>query len=214
MDVGINYKNAIDNLNENAFQFCVENLYPLSGFKVLEPKDIRRIDLLEMVSRQVAYVEEGNPKYSDQGSLRYYIYLIDQYLRKILVCRNESRADKYKRRALEMINTINSSDDTAAIEDYLADIFITYISLLRDIGENEIFYANSMIIDDLSFDVEPDDAKLLKKVKDCWNITPHAICEKTKTGWMVTNETHRIMDFQYVFSILLLATILEERGMF
>lgn len=121
----IDYLRIIDDMNDDAFSFCVSNLYPVLNYRVLQETDIRRIDLKESLLK----LEENIPNtYKKKGLLSYYLTEMKAYFDNMLICLPDSRAQRYKTRAIETMELALGEDGT--IED-VDDIFYCFMILLH-----------------------------------------------------------------------------------
>ena len=63
----LDYIKLVEDLQDEAVAFCVEKLYPLCGYKVLRPKDVRRVDLEEWLLG--LYESQGASLLSAKGNI-------------------------------------------------------------------------------------------------------------------------------------------------
>lgn len=125
MDENKNYSllqayNEIDSLNDQAFVFCVDCLFESMGYKYLEKKDIRRIDLKEWITSSFIWTGKY---FTDPCCL--YIQVLRERLNQI-ICTHGSRASDYKKHAI----TIATMPGIAT--DDIKDIFQIYNALTRE----------------------------------------------------------------------------------
>ena len=123
----IDYIRIIDEMNNDAFEFCRSCLFQLTSYKVLKEEDIRPVDMKEWLlpfNDDVPNYCEGR----ERGSLNFYMYLLQVYLNESLKCIDGSQAEKYKNRALTLIDKVLYQDHS--LED-IDDIFLIFTGLFR-----------------------------------------------------------------------------------
>ena len=126
----IDYVKIVDGMNDVTFAFCVEFLYSVFDYQILQKEDIRRIDLKEeLVRMQNAFLEDSKGR--KQGFLNFYLSLIQMYFDDQLKCVEGSRADRSRRRALDAINmALEEGHDDNMLD--IEDCILVFISLFRE----------------------------------------------------------------------------------
>lgn len=69
----IDYIKLIDEMSDEVFKFCVEQLYPICNYRVLKQEEIRRVDLKERILGFNSIVPKDS-KGKEQGALNYYLF--------------------------------------------------------------------------------------------------------------------------------------------
>lgn len=103
--IPIDYIKLVNDMSDQAFQFCVDQLYPMCNYRVLQRDDIRRIDFKERLLGYKSTVPRDE-KGKEQGSLYYYIFVMRLYFDNFLRCKEGSKAEKYRRQKKEWISLI------------------------------------------------------------------------------------------------------------
>lgn len=169
----IKYLQLIDELDNIAFEHCKKQLFNQLSYKVLEETDCRKIDLKESLLR---YEEEsGNYKKKNiDNSANRYANEIKFYLVNYVQCVAGSRAEKYKNRALKLIELVNEGKDEF---DDLQDLTKIYITLMRqtidDIKNNK-----QRTLSNVDFSLTIDDEIVLKELKEFEFKMPQGVVEQ------------------------------------
>ena len=67
----LSYKDIVDDMSDESFNFCVSLLYPLLGYQVMGQDEVRRVDLKEKLLELEGQIPSAkNAKYP--GILNYY----------------------------------------------------------------------------------------------------------------------------------------------
>lgn len=208
--ISFDYSKLIDELNDQAYNYCVSNIYPLCNYKVLKENDIRRIDLKEYLSKIDLMLSFELKK---QGDLNTFLYLLEFLLDNVLICKTDSIAEKYKKRA--KISICNARDKTDNLQD-VEDAFLCFIILLHAMREylhkdkkcsivRATLYAKRCYSDTLKTlfesDIDFSDGMIGKKKKKIVNKT-----EKL--------EEIELKKFFFINSIIFLARIIQKFGGF
>lgn len=203
------FKN-VDEMNDAAFLFCVSYLYPLYNYKVLKETDIRRIDLKENLMRIESLIPRELNK---MGVLNYYLFELRLYFENILICKEGSREEMYKKRAMDaMEKTLSEKGNIKDVED----VFLGFMILLRAFRD-KIFGDSKRTVNILSFCVEPNDADVLKELFENKSRTPEGI--DGKTGFInkklsLEYEKLNARKFLFVNNIVFLTRALQNFGAF
>lgn len=210
--VPIDYIKVVDEMSDKAFQFCVEQLYPICDYCVLEQEDIRRVDLKEwLTSFNNSVLREEHGK--KQGALNYYISILKLYFEEFLKCKDESMAAKYKNRAFELMK--NALSENGTLED-IEDIVLIFIVLFRTL-KDRFDDIDKYLITKITFDLKIEDAELLKIILKHKKLVPSGIGEKAKFFgriFVTTYEKHMAIKLAYVNNVLFLCRGLQKRGAF
>lgn len=197
-------------MNDAAFLFCVSYLYPLYNYKVLKETDIRRIDLKENLMRIESLIPRELNK---MGVLNYYLFELRLYFENILICKEGSREEMYKKRAMDaMEKTLSEKGNIKDVED----VFLGFMILLRAFRD-KIFGDSKRTVNILSFCVEPNDADVLKELFENKSRTPEGI--DGKTGFInkklsLEYEKLNARKFLFVNNIVFLTRALQNFGAF
>ena len=203
----LDYVEIVDSLQDEAVAFCVEKLYSLCDYKVLKPKDVRRIDLEEWL---LGLYEPTTPSLlSSKGNMERYLQTLENYVAHYAVYPSDAKADMYKKRfscairaALSKSGTLNDIDDAV----------ILFLNLLRPLQVNETD-AVSGLPDEL-LGLRFEDADLLKNL---WKY-PQKPFDPLNNGFLDAIKQPNISDkdrrLAYVNNILFLARGLQQFGAF
>lgn len=167
----IDYISIIDEFNDKAFRFCVDQLYPLCDYHVLKKSDIRKVDMKELFFSLPKLIPK-NDKGKEQGSLDYYLFVLKQYFDGFFKYGPDSKAEHYRNRAVELIGNVLSREGT--IED-IQDVVIIFISLFRayrdGLSESGVDI-KEYVLSELKLDLLLEDSALLKVVADNHRLVP------------------------------------------
>lgn len=204
------YMKIVDEMNEEAFEFCVEHLYPLYNYRILKQEDIRRIDLKENLLRLESLIPND---LKSIGTFNYYIYMVQLYLDSIIPCKEKSRAESYKKRTCEAIELAFAED--GGIED-VDDVFFGFMALLRTIRAYINNDKNYVVIFP-SFKIEEDDVDILKELYSSKKRTPEGI--DGKKGFIdkklsLEFEKLNARKFFFINSVIFLSRALQSFGAF
>ena len=209
--IAIDYIKLIDDMSDKAFQFCVDQLYPMCNYRVIQKKDIRRIDLKERLLGFNSIVPKNDGK--EQGALNYYLFVLTLYFDSFLRCEAGSKAEKYRNRAMELMESALSDDGT--IED-VEDIVQIYIALFRSLN-NRFNEMDKYVAVGLTFDVFKEDADMLKEIWEHKKLVPNGIVEKTGLLDKIfgTDYEKKIaIKLAYINNVIFLCRCLQNRGVF
>lgn len=210
--IPINYLKLVDDLSDQAFQFCADQLYPICNYIYLQREDFRRIDLKEKLVS--LYFIPRDEKGRAQGSLNYYLFVLKLYFENFIKCKSGSVAEKYFSRAMELIESALS--DNGTIED-VEDIVQIFIALFRTLSNRFDEIENYMAVG-LNFDVFRDDADLLKKIWEHKKLVPNGIVVEKKGGLYRSFGSNRdkqnAIKMAYIYNVIFLCRCLQNRGVF
>ena len=209
--IPIDYIKLVDDMSDEAFRFCADQLYPIWNYRILQKEDVRRIDLKEQLLKLNSIVPKKDGK--KQGALNYYLFVLKLYFDSYLKCKEGSTAEKYRKRAMELMESALS--DNGTIED-VEDLVQIYIALFRTLSNrfNEI---EKYVAVDLTFDVFKEDADMLKKICVNKNLVPNGIVEKQglfETVFRIEGGKKEAIAVAYVNNVVFLCRCLQNRGAF
>lgn len=209
--IPIDYIKLVDDMSEKAFQFCVDQLYPLSNYRVLQKEDIRRVDLKERLLGFNRLVPTNDGK--EQGALNYYLFVLKLYFDNFISCKDGSKAQLYRKRAMELMESALS--DKGTIED-VEDLVQIYISLFRSY-KGYFEKIQNYTIAWVDFNVYEEDANMLKEIWEQKNLMPNGIVENQglldkifKTDF----EEKTAIKLAYINNVIFLCRCLQNRGAF
>lgn len=210
--IPIDYIKLVDDMSEEAFQFCVDQLYPMCNYRVLQREDIRRIDFKERLLGYNSNIPKDE-KGKEQGSLNYYLFVMKLYFDNFLRCKEGSKAEKYRNRAMELIDSSLSENGT--IED-VEDLVQIFIALFRSMDYN-FDHIERNLIEDLTFDIYKKDATLLKTIWEHNKLVPNGIIKKigrSEKSRGVEYWKQNAIKLAYINNIIFLCRCLQNRGVF
>lgn len=199
----IEYEALINQMNEEAFTFCVDNLFHLFDFQVLKPEDMRRIDLLEYLVRFRNTFSFDKAK---KGYLNFYLDVVKSYIQNIIRCVPDSRAYKCRNRAYQVIENATKLHGN---QNDVIDAVILFLSLYREFEgqeDNKDYY-----IDDVTICAGTYDAETLN------DLMYSDVLKKTGKFDFMRKQNDDVGFCEvvmYINSIIYLALGLQERGLF
>ena len=212
----IRYNEIFEEMNEETFTYCLDFLYPFCNYKVLKHSDVRKIDLLEWLYPYPLLGTIPNDDHgNEQGSLDFYLYCLRCYFENYINCVENSQADLFRKRAIELLD----SAKTQVIDiDDVDDIVFIFISLFKVLDDNDRLdiaqktRMNGTINDRLN----KKDAILLKKLSEKENLTPKKIHPKSEWGERLNRDGKVLQAINYMFvnNIIFLCRILQKQGDF
>lgn len=209
--IPIDYIKLVDDMSDEAFQFCVEQLYPMCNYRVLQKEDIRRIDLKERLLGFNSIVPKNDGE--EQGALNYYLFVLRLYFDSFLKCKPGSTAEKYRNRAMELMESALS--DNGTIED-VEDLVQIYIALFRTLN-NRFDEMEKYVAVGLTFDVFKEDADMLKEIWEHKKLIPNGIVEKPgllDKLFGTDYEKRTAIKLTYINNVIFLCRCLQNRGAF
>jgi len=211
----IDYIRIVDDLNNEALKFCIDRLYPFMNYQVLKKKDVRKVDLEEWLLKFNDKVPEYREK-RERGSLNFFLYLLQLYLTESLKCVEGSKAEKYKNKALSIIDKVLYND---FVLDDIDDVVFIFIGLFRFHEKDISNSKNIPIKKEIQFTYFQEDAELLESIRDdgvyCEprEIVPSKnFIQFLKTAYYEERKAAR--DFMYINNILFLSRGLQRQGFF
>ncbi len=217
----IDYISIIDEMNEDAFEFCKNHLYHLTSYKVLQKEDIRPVDMKEWLlplNDNIPNSLTGGKR----GALNYYLSIINQYITEGLKFVENSKADQYKDRAANLIDSVLYEKFS---QDDIDDIFIIFIGLFRFHKKNITQSNKRAINDSIDLMLSGKDAELITSLGDIYKfdwgvfgrkiltaIRPDSYSKDVFTGYK--KDTDKIKKFLFINNILLLGRGLQKQGFF
>lgn len=210
----INYIKIINEMDKPAFEYCVSLLYSLYNYRVIQPKDIRKIDIQEHLCRVENQIPEDFRK-KTIGTYDFYLLIIQHLFNKYFICKEGSKAEKYKERGNELIEAaLNEKGSLSDIED----IFLIMLSLIHQIPD-KLDGKEKIEISDCRIQFEECDAELIQSLMDSKRIA--AIMKGIKpggfnivVGTLSDNEIQMTSRFFYINNVVFLARALQNMGKF
>ena len=193
----LEYISIVDDMSEEAFNFCVSNLYSLFEYKVIKQEEVRRVDLKEKLVGLEKQIPADEKEY--HGMLDYYFWIMKVYFKDIINCKSRSRAEKYRKRVYEAMNDALSENGT--IED-VDDVFLGFMVLFRA-------YKNDQTYIEPSFGIEGDDIKLLEYLRDKTKIKRKKVFDPN-TG--LDDKAKTASKIMYINNIIFLSRALQHFG--
>jgi len=209
-EINFDYKELVGNMSDDAFQFSIKLLYEYMNYKYISQNEVRKIDVMEYLGTLEKDLKKEIGLMG--GSEQLYLYMLKKFFTDIIKCKENSRAEKYKKKALSIIANFKTSDSKDADID---DVFVIFISFLR--CENyPLEKLGSLIFSDRVFDVCLEDADLLKKLYlniYIGNITPEFMREFNIFEARLHYKQMEYREYLYFINILYLGKNLEKRGL-
>lgn len=190
-------KDLVFDLGEKAFSYCSENLFDIFGYKCIEKKDFRAIDLCEQI---LVSIEECGDVAKNGGCISYYATLLGQHMEDYCNCLEGARAYKYKEKAKSLLLQSKTEDSL----DELSDATMIFISIFREYYNAGVIRKEK--IEDAKFDVMLEDVELLKAIHE--GIRAHGVA-KLK----LSRQSDEKKQLFLILSTLFLARGLQARGL-
>ena len=209
--IPIDYIKLVDDMSDEAFQFCVDQLYPMCNYRVLQKEDIRRIDLKERLLGFNSIVPKNDGK--EQGALNYYLFVLKLYFDSFLICEAGSKAEKYRNRAMELMESALSDNGTIEDVEDLVQIYIALFRSLKKCFDN----IDKYVAVDLTFDVFKEDADMLKAIWENKKLVPNGIVGKQglfDSEFRIEYEKKTAIKMAYINNVIFLCRCLQNIGAF
>lgn len=209
----IDYIQIVDEMTNEAFAFCVENLYPLFNYSVLQQEDVRRVDLKEKLVGLEKQIPSGivEGRADLKGIRNFYLFMLRLFFEQFLKYETGSRVHRFKNRAYEAMSRALS--DKGSIQD-IDDTFLVFISLFPDLPDYAKT-ARTRITKEVSFGACMADAEWIKQIWESKEFIPDGIVEKKgilDKMFGVDYEIRTAMKLMYMNNIIFLARALQNYG--
>ena len=191
-------------LNSRAFEFCKDALFDIFGYRYIGKKDFRAVDLMEQFMFIVDVCAEDIKK--NQGTLKFYAVLLEQMYDDYLSSKEESRADKYQKKALGLISEYK--EDKGRTDD-ICDATMVFVSLFRELFKGGKLGKDSL--EDAEFSLKLEDVELLKALFK--GVKPNGRKLKLTSQIAYKSSQESRNKFFYMFSVIILALGLQSRGL-
>lgn len=193
-------KSLVSDLNAKAFGYCRDALFDMFGYKILEKKDFRTVDFCEQI---LGAIEKCGDLSKNDGSLGYYSVLLGQNIEDYCICAEGKRAEKYKTKALILLDGYKGE---ASELDPVMDATMIFLSLFK------MYYNDGKLskdkIEDATFTESVDDIELLKALY-CGVKNNAGV--KLKIARQTMTEERK--QFFLIFATIILAKGLQARGL-
>ncbi len=187
----MDYQSLIGELGDQAFSFLMDSVYPLFDFRVIKKNDVRKIDLIDILMRME---DPANEDWEDKKGITYYLFCLKQYIDEYPNCQEGSKAEEFKNGAVRVLEkALEENADLSEKEmlEIAENVFVVFISLFRAAGEN-LDTIKDFVISDVSPELRPDDAELLKQIWEHEDLVPDGISDKGGLfGFMKSGDTGR-----------------------
>ena len=186
---GTDYHLLLDYLSDEAFDFLVDAIYPLFHFRVLEKKDVRRIDIREILAR---IEEPENEDWEGKLGIKYYLYIMKQYIDEYLKCKEGSEAEDCKEKTLAVLNKVLDNESEETEESLISTagvIFSAFVSMFRA-WKNQFGDADERVISDIEYGLKKEDAGLIRELWEHTELIPSEVSEQGGLfGFMKSDDT-------------------------
>lgn len=203
----IDYLSLIDEYGADAFSLCRSKLFPYFNYALLTENDVRPIDLKDQIVQLLRDIY-GIDQIADANITGIMADILQAYLLDFAFVASDSRAEKYKNRAIQLTETILSGQCT--VKD-LEDVLLIMIALLKPNKDN-IGAKTAKLIQDPDFTLDRDDIEILEELLDIM------LSQFERRGFLEskaknTGAKNSIL-FVHVINIVLFCHILHQRGAF
>ena len=211
----MDYMGLFGELNDEPFSFLMDYLYPLFNYRVLKKEDVRRIDMAETLVR---IENPASDDWEDKKGLRYYLFILKQYYDEYLKCQEGSTAERYKQRAVTVLEQDLDEKSEKSKEELLMDaedVFLVFISLFRAV-DVEFDKIEDCMISEIDFDLYIEDADIIKKIWECEDLVPDEVSGKGGLFGFMKSDTEglRARKLFYINNLIFLCRGLQKRGAF
>lgn len=186
---GTDYHLLLDYLSDEAFAFLVDSIYPLFHFRVLEKKDVRRIDIREILAR---IEEPENEDWEEKLGIKYYLFIMKQYIDEYLNCKEGSEAEDCKEKTLAVLNKILDQENEESEDGLISTagvIFSAFVALFRA-WKNQFGDADERVISDVEYGLRKEDAGLIRELWEHTELIPSEVSEQGGLfGFMKSDDT-------------------------
>ena len=198
-----NYPFWIDRLSDEGYRRCLSLLCPMLHFQYMKEKDIRRIDLSERMY-DLAKDNPMYPGYNSGMSFQAYFKALQYYIENFLECTRDSIAERYRERALAILNAIEKDSSNVGVEDELT-AFAIYLGLSRELY-GQFKTHNARFVTPL---VCKEDAELLFKLKEYpFKKEIPGIFKKTE------EQAHEAKEMIYMHNVIMFCLLMDAQGEF
>ena len=206
----IDYLNIIDEYNHKAFSFCVSHLFPLFNYVVLKECDVRPIDLKDQIM-QMEHDYYGCDTADGLNITILCCHTLSAYYENMINITPDSRAEKYHKHGLNIVNAILDGKDISL--QRLEDALLIMIALLRQvkghIGDDKV-----SAVTDADIDVKIADVAILQEL---WELMMSA-CDPSRPSFLKRRvddiETQQLFTMAHVIFVVLFCHMLQQRGVF
>lgn len=205
----IDYNLIVDELSDSAFRFCVSQLFPLLNYHILQPSDVRKIDLKEKLF-DLTTVTPKAAKAEQKGTCNYYLYAIKMYFDSMFSCEENSRAAKFKARGYASIETALSENGELNDVD---DVFLVFLSMYREYIKHQAS-DKKFLIKDLFFTAEMDDAEAIGRIPENRDLLPDGFIKNGLFEKTLNNDSKYAIKTLHMNNILFLCRALQNFGWF
>ena len=199
----IDYLKIIDDYNADALRLCVEHLFPLFELRVLKAQDLRKIDLKEQVLQLTEHY------FLPEDSTWIYIEGLSAYLDLMVNATENSRAEKYKNRAFELLEKAGHGNNTM---QNLEDALLLFIALMKPVKGQ--ISADSKLIKDPDFSLTPEDIGI---IEESWEVVEDALTS-ARPGLFRRRDSNEnallLYQYTYIANIIFFCRLLQQRGAF
>ena len=148
----IDLLSIVDDYNADAIQLCVSQLFPLFNYRIMKAEDVRPVDLKEkLIELSDRFVPQENQK--AKKPVEVYCSVMTEYLNERTEIEAESRAAKYRERALELLAKALSPN--GAVSD-LEDALLIMLALFKPLRLHPVSTPD--------FNLTPMDAELAEEL--------------------------------------------------
>ena len=186
---GTDYHLMLDYLSDEAFAFLVDSIYPLFHFRVLKKEDVRRVDLQEILAR---IEEPENEDWEDKIGLKYYLFIVKQYVDEYMKCKEGSEAEDCKEKVLAVLDKVLDKENEETEEGLISTsgvVFSAFIAMFRA-WKNQFGDASERVISDVEYGLRKEDAALIKELWEHTELIPSEVSEQGGLfGFMKSDDT-------------------------
>lgn len=221
-----NLQYLFEQMNDEAFCFCRELVFPVCDFKYYKIEELRRIELLErsiyLREKFKDSIRYSKFSYNPQGECADYVAGIKFYLNTFVGSGSSARALSYSQRAKEIIDNMINSDNFAS-ED-IESALMVLLSALKNVKPEESDHKKySYNITNDNFSLDETDGQTLERIRVTDNLTPEEFVPKDlqkkfygkRDLWRYEyNKFRARKDFYHYISSIYLSLALQKKGIF
>ena len=186
---GTDYRLLLDYLGDEAFDFLVDSIYPLFHFRVLEKEDVRRIDIREILAR---IEDPDNEDWEGKFGIKYYLFIMKQYIDEYLKCKEGSEAEDCKEKVLAVLDKVLDEGNDVTEAELISTagvVFSAFVAMFRA-WKNQFGDADERVISDVEYGLKKEDTALIRELWEHTELIPSGVSEQGGLfGFMKSDDT-------------------------
>ena len=219
------FPRLIEQLDDEAFNYCRELVYPICGFKYITLGQIRKVDLEERsLFLRKEYDDALRFDFKPKNECLEFVESFKFYFKNYISQSNDKRIKEYINRANAIVDDMMESSSFP--DEKIESVVMVYVSVFRTLmtirdSVKHTFYT----IRNCEFKLERTDDSVLEMIRVTDSITPEEFIPKklrgkyynSKMGWLYSFDLDRIhthKNYFHLIASLYLSHALQEIGAF